>query len=409
MKIKNFEKIINICALLPFLASFPIRFAQKTKLDSLQNILEIHNERNNTKVNLLNTFAYKIRGKGQVEGLRTLVKARVHSDETRYKKRLSDNLNSKEATYYKQSDFKKVYDYQILFKTLNDSVFKKMTVEKITRLEYEYKKRLDSVIERENNLKAEVNTIDTQLEATKQQKLWWIIGFFSLLVLLIFLYRNHRCKQLKTESENTNLRFQALNMEMNPHFIYNSLSSIQQYVLRNDSTIAQQYLAQFSVLIRAILFACKKDVIPLKNELDIIKSYVELEKKRFNDTFNFEIINNVENSFEIYLPPLLIQPLVENAIIHGVSTLKDRKGFISISFNLINKELECVVKDNGIGIETSIKEKEQRIITHESVALKNIEERLKLLDKKNTQRLSIRSSNNTLYSTETRILIPLLV
>ncbi|WP_299106567.1 hypothetical protein [uncultured Tenacibaculum sp.] len=101
--------------------------------------------------------------------------------------------------------------------------------------------------------------------------------------------------------------------------------------------------------------------------------------------------------------------MVENAIIHGVSSLKERKGFISISFKMVGEELECIIEDNGIGIETSIKEKEQRIIGHESIALNNIKERLRLLDKKKRQRLFVEPLSSEKYGTETRIVIPVLV
>ncbi|CAL2104061.1 Tetratricopeptide repeat protein [Tenacibaculum sp. 190130A14a] len=313
--------------------------------------------------------------------------------------------------YYDTKKYKKAYENQLGFKKVSDSLFNKKKIEKMTQLQYEYayKKRLDSAAERERFLKNEVNIIDGQLEASQEQKLWWIIGFFGLIVFLIFMYRKQRFEQLKAQVENNNLRFQALNMQMNPHFIYNSLSSIQQFVLGNDSFSAQQYLTRFSFLIRAILSACKRDTISLEKEIDIINNYAELEKKRFENVFDFEIVNNVDDSSEIYLPPLLIQPLVENAIIHGVSTLKDRKGFIRISFNMVDQELECVIEDNGIGIETSKKEREQRIIGHESIALNNIKERLKLLDKKKGQRLFVHPSSSEEYGTETRIVIPVLL
>ena len=313
--------------------------------------------------------------------------------------------------YFDTKKYKKAYENQLNFKKISDSLFNKKKIEKITQLEYEYayKKRLDSAAERERFLKNEVNIIDNQLEASQEQKLWWIVGFFSLIVFLIFMYRKQRFEQLKAQVENNNLRFQALNMQMNPHFIYNSLSSIQQFVLGNDSFSAQQYLTKFSFLIRAILSACKRDTISLEKELDIIKNYTELEKKRFGDIFDFEIINTIEDTSEIFLPPLLIQPLVENAIIHGVSSLKERKGFISISFKMVGEELECIIEDNGIGIETSIKEKEQRIIGHESIALNNIKERLRLLDKKKRQRLFVEPLSDEKSGTETRIVIPVLV
>ena len=200
------------------------------------------------------------------------------------------------------------------------------------------------------------------------QKLWFIFGVI-LTILLIFWYlislRIKRIKQknrieqekLKMEKSILELEQKASRLQMNPHFIFNSLNSIQGFIAVNDSFQAKKYLAKFARLMRLILENSGEEYIPLSNEIFILENYLELEKLSLNQKFEFEIkvAENIDKE-EIEIPPMLIQPFVENAVLHGIRPLKD-KGFIKINFSSDDNILTCEIIDNGIGREQALKNK----------------------------------------------------
>lgn len=141
---------------------------------------------------------------------------------------------------------------------------------------------------------------------------------------------------------------------MNPHFIFNALSSIQNYLLQNKPSEAGLYLSQFARLIRQNLSAINAPMINLEEEIDRLKNYMDLERLRMEDKFEYaiEFDEGVEEE-ELMIPSMIIQPFLENAIWHGMSALED-KGMIRISFSVHNQEaLKITIEDNGIGISQS--------------------------------------------------------
>lgn len=187
---------------------------------------------------------------------------------------------------------------------------------------------------------------------------WWrttafyfLSGFsFMGLVFLFYKYRTRQLKdQLKVESEIRELERSALQAQMNPHFIFNCLNSIQRFIMENDKMQAMDYLAKFAKLIRQSLNASAQNKISLQEEITMLQNYLELEKLRFKEKFDFKIkVDEKLNPEEVSLPPLLVQPYVENAVIHGMKQ-KVSGGLITISLRKNNpKELEIVVTDNGV-------------------------------------------------------------
>ena len=173
----------------------------------------------------------------------------------------------------------------------------------------------------------------------------------------------------------------ALRAQMNPHFIFNSLGSIQNFVLKQDADTANDYLAKFSRLIRQVLENSKYNTIPLNQEMDAIKTYVVLEQLRFENKFSFAIDTSPELSLAtIEIPPMLIQPFLENAILHGITPLKD-KGHLELFINKVSSSrLEIIVEDNGIGRAQAAEINKHRM-KHKSTGMKNVEERLIMLSK----------------------------
>lgn len=154
---------------------------------------------------------------------------------------------------------------------------------------------------------------------------------------------------LENRQKAAESRLQSLRLQMNPHFLFNALNSIQQMILANEDMVATSYLSRFSKLLRAILVSSDKETITLKEEIEILKMYVELESVRFRDAFSFTIqFDDDMDIEEIRIPSLLIQPFVENAIWHGLMHKEgDRK--LSIRFHEKDHFVQCIVEDNGVG------------------------------------------------------------
>ena len=158
-------------------------------------------------------------------------------------------------------------------------------------------------------------------------------------------------KEIEIKDEIRELEKKALQSQMNPHFIFNCLNSIQNFVMENEKILAMDYLSKFAKLIRYNLNASLTSKTLISDEISHLTNYLSLEKLRFKDKFNFEITldHNLENS-ETFIPPLLIQPIVENAIIHGMRNIQ-RGGNISINITKAMGTVQVTVKDNGTGIE----------------------------------------------------------
>ena len=171
--------------------------------------------------------------------------------------------------------------------------------------------------------------------------------------------------------------YKALNALMNPHFIFNTLNNVQSLFNGNDRLAANEYLRIFADLIRQNMHNISKELIPLQKELDLVKNYLMLEKLRFEELMNFsiEVSDNLDLS-DIMVPPLLIQPLVENSIKHGILQLKSDGGFIHIRINEENDILPIEVKDKGVGLNHMHKKTDPR---HESFGLDNIRKRIEKL------------------------------
>ena len=221
-------------------------------------------------------------------------------------------------------------------------------------------------------------------------KLWQKSGFkitiIAVSVCIVFLFFGLLLKKvLKREKERANIKVQIAELEskflrsqMNPHFVFNSLNSIQSFVLKNDSQSAHYFLGKFSKLMRDILENTKADKIPLKKEIEMLNNYLDLERMRCDNSFEYKITIAPEIALDaIKIPGMFIQPIVENAIVHGVNSLIDRAGQIQINFTLkSNTVLNCVIKDNGIGRKASEELKKNKSKYHESMGVSISQERI---------------------------------
>jgi ligand-binding sensor domain-containing protein/two-component sensor histidine kinase len=224
-------------------------------------------------------------------------------------------------------------------------------------------------------------------------KNWWFLaGVIISGLILMFLIFKWRLNTVKRKAENIRkeleieknmleLEQKTLRLQMNPHFIFNALNSIQALISQKDEKTARYYLAKFSKLMRMILENSRNTYISLEDEIKTLEMYASLEQFSSGNTFDFSIeVPKDIDIMEINIPPMLIQPFIENAIIHGIRHL-EKRGKITVSFKLNKKVLECMITDNGIGRKKAASIKSQEDQKHKSTALMVTQERLDILNK----------------------------
>lgn len=207
-----------------------------------------------------------------------------------------------------------------------------------------------------------------------------IIGIVLLIALTLAIYNRMQVKKrLTLKKEVAEYEQKALHLQMNPHFVFNCLSSISSFIVQNGTDSALKYLSKFSKLMRLTLEYSKGSLIPIDKEIESLQNYLELEQLRFHDKFKFEIRSSEKVEFNMGLPPLLIQPFVENAILHGVVP-KDGNGKIDVDFDVQDGKLVCTISDNGIGLSESRSLKENSVTAHKSMALEITKKRLEIME-----------------------------
>ncbi len=224
---------------------------------------------------------------------------------------------------------------------------------------------------------------------------WWFIlsNVFVVLVLLYFLIRVRVSavkrksealqETLRMENEMLNLEQKALRLQMNPHFIFNCLNTIQAMIVKKDNKTARYFLSKFSKLMRKTLDNSRETFISLDDEIESLENYLSIERLCSENHFEYSInvSGDVESDF-IQIPPMLIQPFAENAVVHGVSHLV-KGGLIGIDFSVEGNLLTCTIKDNGIGREKAKKYNNKEGVEHKSTALIVTQERMELMSKDN--------------------------
>jgi len=186
------------------------------------------------------------------------------------------------------------------------------------------------------------------------------------------------------EQRSSELEMQALRAQMNPHFIFNCLSSINRFVLKNETEAASDYLTRFSRLIRMVLINSQKSMIPLEDEIEMLRLYLDMERLRFKHSFDYNITfsNSVEPG-AVFIPPLLLQPFCENAIWHGLMH-KEGQGKLDVVVSMQDKVLHCTISDNGVGRKKAAELRSKSAELHKSMGLKITKERLALLNEDKT-------------------------
>jgi ligand-binding sensor domain-containing protein len=233
-------------------------------------------------------------------------------------------------------------------------------------------------------------SIDIHIAKPFWQTFWFNLIVFSVVILSalgIYQFKIHQIRKeesVKREFNQTvsELEMKALRAQINPHFIFNCLNSINRYILVNKSSEASKYLTKFSSLIRIILENSNYKTVTVASDISALKLYLELESLRFNNRFDYTIVVNPELDTEIaHIMPMIIQPFVENAIWHGLNNKKE-KGEIKIHFDIDDATIKCTVEDNGVGRQQAADLKENVLVQTRSMGMRITSQRLSLLNRK---------------------------
>lgn len=314
--------------------------------------------------------------------------------------------------YDSLSNFKLAYQYHKQYKLLDDSIYNANKAREMTEMELNYqfsekeKIKLLETQQSELLLKAQIN----------QQRTQKVLILFSTLIFILlgsfgFLwYRNRQRTRLqKTERELLVNTQQTIARQMNPHFIFNCLNSVRSLVMDNKPEEADQHIMQFARLMRLTLQQTLNDLVTLSDELEALKLYLSLEQLRFKGRFDYQVVVSEDLDTQITgIPPLLLQPFAENAIIHGFSR-KENHGLLRIEISKVDDTILCIIDDNGVGRETTLPKP-----GHISYGTNLTKQRIELIEKIYGNSLSIRtidkkSPNNIPEGTRVELILPVIL
>jgi tetratricopeptide (TPR) repeat protein len=296
-------------------------------------------------------------------------------------------LLSKIYNHLHQND--SAYYFMQHYSALKDSLMNNQFVFRLSdyKKQVEFNKQQDIItsLDKDNKIKEE------RLKRGSLLRWMLVIGLAIAILTGIFIYRNLSLKRKNEKLENqkiqsdlqlrtTELEMRALRAQMNPHFIFNCLSSINRFILKNETEAASDYLTKFSRLIRMVLTNSNKSFISLEDELEMLRLYLDMERLRFKNSFDYSVaFTNSIDAGNVFVPPMLFQPFVENAIWHGLMH-KEGQGQLEMNLSLENKMLTCVITDNGIGRSRAEEIKSKSAEKQKSLGLRITTERLALLN-----------------------------
>ena len=311
----------------------------------------------------------------------------------RHKANILESYDLLSQCFHQLGENDSAYFYMRKYTKLKDSIITRQFLWRLNsykkQAEEERKTSQINLLNKDNQIK------EQKLKQEAFAKNGLLIGIILLFLLGVFIFRslllkrkNERLRmvkdleilQLESEKKQAELEMQALRAQMNPHFIFNCLSSINRFILKNESKIASNYLTRFSRLMRMVLNNSQKPLISLDDELEMLELYLEMERLRFKNSFDYGItFLNTVDSDNIFIPPLLLQPFCENAIWHGLMN-KEGQGRLDIELSMENNILNCEIRDNGVGREKAEELKSKSAEKEKSMGLKITTERLALLN-----------------------------
>ena len=350
---------------------------------------------------------YKTTG-NRLLALKSLKTALMGAQKIKYVPLILKYTNEIHAFLLKSGDSLGALRYLVQYHALQDSISAMNTKARIASFEIE---------QQQQQKEDEIHKL--RVQQTTQRNYYLIGGFILLLIVLAILsrlrYKRKRDKEQLTSDFKKQLaqaETKALRAQMNPHFIFNSLNSINSFVMDQKHEIASEYLIKFSKLIRLILDNSRSETISIEKELETLKLYVLLEAARFDNRFKciYQIAEDVDTS-SIMIPPMLLQPFVENAIWHGLMQ-KEGEGTITIEIKKKDEEfLNISITDNGIGREKAA-ELKSKSATHKSHGLKVTSQRIEMMNRLNSSGaqvniVDLKDEQGNAIGTKVELIIPI--
>ena len=294
-----------------------------------------------------------------------------------------DEMNNKDSSMY----------YYRLFRSVRDSLFSENNRRNTIVNEYQWamnRKELEN-----NNLK-ELAAAQKKQIAFKNILLFLVgIGFLLSLFVAFLLYKSFEARKIKNESQYkqkiAETEMQALQAQMNPHFFFNSLNSIENFIMQNEKKLASDYLNKFARFVRGVLHSSNNDLIELTQDLKSLQLYIDLEQLRFNNKFVYCCqIDPPLQDFEHHVPALLVLPYLENAINHGIGPSERMDLQISLRVKLIDNMIHYIIQDNGVGRDRSGVYNQINKPFHKSMGMKLTQDRINIFNQKSASLSSVK-------------------
>lgn len=382
----------------------------------------------NDSIGLYTAFANKgdclMQQKRFGESIESLKKAEEHinpSISATHKLALYHNFA---YVYSQQKEYAKAFYYKNLENLTKDSINTQSIGNAVAEMsaKYELRQQQDSLYINKQKL----TLADLKAEERQRNFIILLVGAIILALLLIAFYSNRQLRlrnkiqqqeatqnelQLTYQYKLSESELKAIRSQMNPHFIFNVLNSIESYIMDNEKAIASRLIQKFAGLSRLILENSTKSLVTADREWKALKLYTELEAMRYSNKFSFNFI--VDENLElntILLPPMLIQPLIENAILHGLIVEPKPDAHLEVSLAQIENGICITVSDNGVGVSDKVKTPTQKMLKQQSIGISSIKERLEMINaqtKSDMGKLTITPGPNN-RGTIAKICLPLL-
>lgn len=344
-----------------------------------------------------------------IKALDYLQKSSVLAKEIGVLEQVRESEKSISTLYEKTGNHAEALRHYKLYAAAKDSILNSENIKNLVREEMNFEMEQKAALQKIETEKREAIYNEQSKRHTQQ------ILFTALIVLLLaglafVVYSRLQLKKTLTlQRDLAEYEQKALHLQMNPHFVFNCLGSISSFIVQNGTDSAIKYLSKFSKLMRLTLEYSKESLIPVDKEIESLQNYLELEQLRFNNIFDFDITKDSNIEDDMAIPPLLLQPFVENAILHGLVPKKE-KGHIAVHFSIEDEKLVCTVTDDGIGFSKSKELKQNSVTVHKSMALEITRKRLEVIQAftATTSHVSIKElTGNDGAVTGTRIILNL--
>jgi len=287
--------------------------------------------------------------------------------------------------YMKIGDYKTATKYLDNMIALKDSVYSIEKTKQVNEMEAKYQNA---------QKQKEIETLGQKNEIQKlqiSQSKYFIYGLASVILLIVALsFLLFRQNRINRTSERIELEQKLLRSQMNPHFIFNAMTSVQNYIYKEEPQVAANFLSSMFKLMRAIIEGSKEEYIVLEKEIITLNHYLILQQLCFQNQFDFtiDVASNIDTENTI-IPPMMAQPFIENAIEHGIMNKEDGRGIISIKFLQNTDTFSVEITDNGVGRERAKELNHDKIGRHLSMATGVVKDRIDLLNKKLRKKITM--------------------